>query len=63
MTKTPQTQSVTYSPSPLVGEGWGEGRAMSMAHMTCLATSFGSQTLAAPHPPCGHPLPQGERGQ
>ena len=44
-----------FLPSPLVGEG-GASRSE--------ATDEGSLSAdRTPHPPCGHPLPQGERGR
>jgi ATP-dependent helicase Lhr and Lhr-like helicase len=49
-----------HSPSPLAGEGRGEGRAASAAQKTGSdASSLERQTALAPHP---NPLPQGERG-
>jgi hypothetical protein len=44
--------SIFHAPSPLVGEGWGEG-------LQTLSLHYGYE---AHSPPLPNPLPQGERG-
>ena len=53
------TCRASTSPSPLRGEGWGEGRVLAIAHVRSALRS-GTGARLAPHP---NPLPKGERGQ